>query len=98
MSELKPCPFCGHKAVQCNDDGYGGCHIGCDNGDCECDSGIILLAGQLEKARELWNTRAKPHMPSDDALWNFLKSIDGLATSSEFIKVKEALKQFAGME
>lgn len=53
--ELKPCPFCGGKAVLLN---YGGlCTARCDG---KCYVGLVGLDDSYEKSIKRWNTRVEP--------------------------------------
>jgi len=59
MVELKPCPFCGGKAVNCTKQ-YDGriCRyrIQCDNAGCACRTPWLCYQ---EDAAEVWNRRLK---------------------------------------
>ncbi|KVN92568.1 Lar family restriction alleviation protein [Burkholderia ubonensis] len=51
--DLKPCPFCGGKAIALG----GGRHINCGNEHCNMTS-VWAKAETREQAAECWNTRA----------------------------------------
>jgi Lar family restriction alleviation protein len=54
MSEqLKPCPFCGNKDIQCCLDGYGNHWV-----DCECGANLTASYATEKEAIEDWNRRA----------------------------------------
>jgi hypothetical protein len=51
MDELKPCPFCGNKQIDC----YADIHR---DWYCECDTcGVELYGASEEEVRIKWNTR-----------------------------------------
>lgn len=61
LEALKPCPFCGSKAVVTHREDAAGkwyCfNIHCENGDCYCF--VDMRAQSAEKAVEQWNRRAR---------------------------------------
>lgn len=62
MTELKPCPFCGGKAMVFHDEGeylrpY---YVGCDNDECLGFSKLGWTYVTEEEAANAWNTRHEP--------------------------------------
>jgi Restriction alleviation protein Lar len=66
---LKPCPFCGGDAATGANYGVRGGFVQCVNVDCPCNPEVFVdaihnadaslsLEAALEKAKNLWNTRA----------------------------------------
>ena len=61
-AELKPCPFCGRKAILRRDSH--GCYIGCENGMCSVLPTTWYYDTE-EEAIEAWNRRANDDTAGD---------------------------------
>lgn len=58
MTELKPCPFCGSKFVQCTQDTYGHWGVECLARGCHAYlTNAKWVNENKEMAIELWNRR-----------------------------------------
>jgi Lar family restriction alleviation protein len=61
MDELKPCPFCGNKQIDC----YADIHR---DWYCECaDCGIQMFGISKDEAIKNWNKRVIVDEPTDSA-------------------------------
>lgn len=58
MTELKPCPFCGRKAVLREKANIGTYIVECTNGNCPASYMIGNDYETEEEAAEVWNRRA----------------------------------------
>ena len=59
MDNLKPCPFCGCKAIIDQWPVSNKLYVRCPNSNCILNHGTGLKDGTLKKHIKIWNRRAK---------------------------------------
>ena len=58
MSELKPCPFCGRRAIIDQWPVSNTLYVRCSNNNCILNHGTAFINGSLKKHIKIWNRRA----------------------------------------